>query len=222
MRDGVYTLATMSSATPKRTRQPKPLAKPLGKLDGRLGRSERSRAAVAEALLALIDEGDLRPTAPRIAARAGVSLRLVFHHFKDLEAVFADAARRQLAEVMPTLRSVPADGPLPARIEVFVGERVRLLERVRTIWRAARIQEPFSTEISRRMTLIRAWLRNEGERVFQRELERYKGADRQELAAALGVAGAMATWDDLREHQQLPVDKARRVVARSLTLLLRK
>src|SRR6478735_5965590 len=123
----------------------------LAKTDGRLGRSERSRAAVAEALLALIDEGDLRPTAPRIAARAGVSLRLVFHHFKDLEAVFADAAKREIARVTPTLRPVAADGPFDRRLEAFVLERARLFERISTMWRAAEAQAPFSTEIAKSM-----------------------------------------------------------------------
>src|SRR6516162_1172826 len=107
------------------------------KMDGRAGRSQRSRAAVAEALLALIDEGDLRPTAPRIAARAGVSLRLVFHHFKDLEAVFADAAKREIERVVPSLKQVPAEGALEGRTDAFVAERARLLERVFTMWRAA-------------------------------------------------------------------------------------
>ena len=44
-------------------------------VDGRLGRGTRARTAVVDALLDLIEEGDLRPTAPRIAERAGVSLR---------------------------------------------------------------------------------------------------------------------------------------------------
>jgi TetR/AcrR family transcriptional regulator of autoinduction and epiphytic fitness len=192
----------------------------LSKTDGRLGRSERSRAAVAEALLALIDEGDLRPTAPRIAARAGVSLRLVFHHFKDLEAVFADAAKRQIGEVIPTLSLVPGEGPLQKRIDSFVGERSRLLERVQTIWRAAQLQEPFSTEISRRMSMARCWMRDDTERVFARELGKLRGAERQEVAGALGVAGSMSLWSDLRLHQQLPVDKARRIMARTFSRVL--
>src|SRR4051812_40199139 len=43
--------------------------------DGRNVRAERTRKAVVEALLELLDEGDVRPTAERIAVRAGVSER---------------------------------------------------------------------------------------------------------------------------------------------------
>ena len=56
----------------------------LARIDGRLARSARTRHAVVDALLDLLGEGDLRPTAARIAERAGVSLRIVFHHFEDL------------------------------------------------------------------------------------------------------------------------------------------
>jgi hypothetical protein len=44
--------------------------------------------AVVDALLGLIESGDLWPTAPRASRRAGVSLRSVFQHFTDL-ALFA-------------------------------------------------------------------------------------------------------------------------------------
>jgi AcrR family transcriptional regulator len=192
----------------------------LSKTDGRLGRSERSRAAVASAMLALIVEGDLRPTAPRIAARAGVSLRLVFHHFKDLEAVFADAAKRQLEQVIPTLRTVAAEGPLGARIDAFVSERARLYEQIANTWRAAELQEPFSTEISRRMSMVRGWMRDDVERVFAPELEAHPASDAKELQAALSAASGMAGWEELRRHQGLPVERARRAMARLLAALL--
>ena len=53
--------------------------------DGRLARGQRTRANVAGALIALLREGDTEPTARAVAERAGVSLRLVFHHFADMD-----------------------------------------------------------------------------------------------------------------------------------------
>ena len=38
--------------------------------DGRAARAARTRAAIVDALLALLEEGDLQPTANRIADRA--------------------------------------------------------------------------------------------------------------------------------------------------------
>jgi TetR/AcrR family transcriptional regulator, regulator of autoinduction and epiphytic fitness len=51
-------------------------------MDGRVARAERSRRAIVAAHLALIDEGDLRPTGERIAERAGVSLRSLWTNFR--------------------------------------------------------------------------------------------------------------------------------------------
>src|SRR5512133_1697488 len=97
-------LGGVEAASPERTH------------DGRNARAERSRAAVVEALLELLDAGDVRPTAERIAARAGVSERTVFQHFRDREALFEAAARRQYERVVPTLRPVSRELPLERRI----------------------------------------------------------------------------------------------------------
>jgi len=64
-------------------------------LDGRTARSARTRDAVVRALLGLISEGDVRPTAGRIAERAGISLRSVYVHFDDLDDLFLAAFQRR-------------------------------------------------------------------------------------------------------------------------------
>ena len=56
--------------------------------DGRTVRAERTRQALVDALLGLLDAGVLSPTAAAIAQRAGVSERSLFQHFPDREALF--------------------------------------------------------------------------------------------------------------------------------------
>jgi AcrR family transcriptional regulator len=63
--------------------------------DGRTARSHRSRRAIVDAMRALHAEGDLRPTAPRIAERAGVSLRTVWQQFTDMETLRRGGAGRE-------------------------------------------------------------------------------------------------------------------------------
>ena len=84
--------------------------------DGRSVRAERTRTAIVDALLSLLDEGDVKPTAERVASRAKVSERSVFQHFSDREALFEAAAQRQFERVIPKLvsdtartRALPAD-----------------------------------------------------------------------------------------------------------------
>ena len=64
--------------------------------DGRIARSHRTRRAIVDAMRALHGEGDLRPSASRIAGRAGVSLRTVWQQFADMEALLLEAGRRDL------------------------------------------------------------------------------------------------------------------------------
>src|SRR5690242_3251648 len=98
-----------------------PRARASERPDGRTARTERTNGAVVEAYLSLIEEGDLRPSANRIADRAGVSLRTVFHHFEDMEKLFATLAERQLQRHAHD--RLPDTGPLADRIEAFVAAR---------------------------------------------------------------------------------------------------
>jgi AcrR family transcriptional regulator len=66
-----------------------------GLVDGRIARGLRTRRRVAEALVALLEDGNADPTAKQIASRAGVSLRLVFHHFDDLDDLYRSVAAMQ-------------------------------------------------------------------------------------------------------------------------------
>src|SRR3989442_631472 len=97
-------------------------------VDGRTARAHRTRRAVVDALLALIEEGDVRPTAPRIAERAGVSLRSIFQHYTDLETLFAELTNRQLERLGEVARRLPRDGPFEERLDAFVTQRAKVLE----------------------------------------------------------------------------------------------
>jgi AcrR family transcriptional regulator len=197
--------------------------RPAGsQLDGRLARSVRARTAVLDALLDLIEAGDLRPTAPRIAERAGVSLRLVFHHFSDLEALFAAAAERQFARQYGALRSLPATGSLARRLGAFVRQRAGILERITPVRRAAVLMEPFSAEVAARLGAVRTRARAEVAHVFAPELAARPPAARRELAAALGAVSGWSTWHALRAHQRLSRPRATKVLTRMLTALLQE
>jgi TetR/AcrR family transcriptional regulator, regulator of autoinduction and epiphytic fitness len=188
--------------------------------DGRAARSERARAAVVDALLALIDEGQLQPTAQAIAQRAGVSLRLVFHHFDDLEALFIAASQRQLERMMPQVRSLPTGGSLEERLDASVEQRCMILEKVCNVRRAALLLEHCSPAAQQRLKQVRDWKRAEVCAVFLRELEALPARERGEVAAALAAASSFDCWQSLRLHQELSADDTRKVMKRMLRGLL--
>lgn len=189
--------------------------------DGRAARTERTNEAVVEALLALIEEGDLRPSAQRIAARAAVSLRTVFHHFEDLESLYATAADRQIRRVMAVARAIAPTGAADVRIASFVAARARQHEAIAPVRRAAIISEPFSGVLHRRLTQARARDRAEVARVFGQELSARTAIERRELLEAMTAAASWSAWESLRAHQGLTAAQARRVVKLLLSALLK-
>ncbi|MCW5888912.1 MAG: TetR/AcrR family transcriptional regulator [bacterium] len=190
------------------------------RVDGRLARGERARGAIVDALLDLLEAGELRPSAARIAERAGVSLRSVFQHFSDVETLFATAAERQKVRLMPLVRPISLDGPLAERIAAFASQRAKVLEAITPVRRAAILMEPFSRELHVRLASFRNDKGAEVQRVFAREIAARPSASRRPLVAALVVASGWTTWQGLREHQGLDRTQARRVLAHMLTALL--
>ncbi|HEY2430557.1 MAG TPA: helix-turn-helix domain-containing protein [Acidimicrobiales bacterium] len=182
-------------------------------MDGRAARGQRNRQAVIDATLALIGEGDLEPTAQAIARRAGVATRSVFHHFADLESLFADVADTQMARHWGLLR--PVDGDLDERIEQVVSQRAQLFERISAARRSAVLREQSSAVLAERLRESRAALRAHLRRNLP-ELTRLDRPTREGLEAA----ASWETWEVLRRHQGLSATAARQATARMLRLVL--
>jgi AcrR family transcriptional regulator len=186
-------------------------------VDGRRLRSERTRAAVVRALWELIGEGDLRPTAERIAERAGVSERTVFQHFKAREAMFMAMTELQTEAIQEIWKRLPREGSYEDRFEAFLDQRVRLHEFITPTRRSALLWAPDSKAIADGVTLVRRLMRIEVERVFAEEIA---GSDQRR--AAVQAAAGWSFWNNLREHQGLEESEAREVLRLTLTVLLRR
>jgi AcrR family transcriptional regulator len=187
------------------------------RVDGRNERARRTREAVVDALLALHDEGDLTPTAQRVAAKAGVALRTVYGHFTDMETLYAEAGERELRRLYAVAEVVPPDLPLAERIARFCVSRARVLEYLMPVMRATRLREPFSPQLARNRARYIASADAEVERVFARELAGPKGAA---MLDALYLATGGPAWDALRTDRHLDPDGAEAVMRRTVTALL--
>ena len=171
-------------------------------------------------MVALTADGDLRPTAPRIAERAGVSLRSVFQHFTDLDALFAAAADREISRIAARVRTIDPMGALEDRIEAFVAQRARVLEQVTPARRVALVHETSSAALAGIRDRLLALARAEIERTFQPELSARPAKDRRQLLDALDATTSWQMWEALRTHQRLEPAPARSIVTRILTALL--
>ncbi len=187
-------------------------------VDGRTARAVRTREAIVDACIGLVEAGVLRPTAPQIADGAGVSVRSVFQHFDDLETLFAMVAERVIHRLGELL--VPIDGSLPReeRVSAFVAQRVQVLEAVTPIRRAAAIHAPFSAEITKRLQFGHDVLRAEIASVFATELDAVETAERELLLDVLDISLSWPTWESLRTFDGRSVEEAGRVLARMVSL----
>jgi AcrR family transcriptional regulator len=150
-----------------------------------------------------------------VAERAGVSVRTVWQHFEDVEALLVEAGRRDLEIAMTYV--VPIDPALPTarRVEMFVAARVRMYEDMAPVWRAARLHAPFSAQLRRNRDIFMAAARADVERVFAPELSR--ATDRTLLLDTLVLASGWAAWDSLREDMALDVTVAQRAMTALLS-----
>jgi TetR/AcrR family transcriptional regulator, regulator of autoinduction and epiphytic fitness len=181
----------------------------------------RTREAIVDACIALVDEGDLRPTAPRVAERAGVSVRSVFQHFDDLEALYAAVADRMVERLGHLVTTVDPDAPLDERLADVVYQRSLLLEAITPIRRAAAVHAPFSVEVRARLQSGHEFLRAEVERLFGRELDAHDANDdRARLLDALDTVLSWPSWDSLRTLNHRSVAEARGVIELALRALL--
>jgi AcrR family transcriptional regulator len=187
--------------------------------DGRVARGERTRRQLAEALISLLEDGVGEPTAREVSARAGVSLRLVFHHFDDMEQLLRTAVAVQADRHWSRLRPVDPSLPAEERVAQVVRQREALFEAISPVRRAAARVEAGSPTVAAELSNARLALRRALEKVFSSELEA-AGSERGELLDALEAATSWEGWEQLRRRMGLAPTAARRVVTRTVFSLL--
>lgn len=186
--------------------------------DGRVARGDRTRRAIVDAHTSLLREGELRPTAQRIAERAGVSVRTLWASFGDMEGLLTATVEYWLAADDALRRPIDAEAPLVVRIDQYCEERARRLENISPAARAAQLGEPYSAALraSRRRHVERA--RDDAARVFAAELA--AAADREAMIDQLAAATSWNTWSLLRDDFGRTETEATSVMRHTLTALL--
>lgn len=189
-------------------------------VDGRTARSARTRELVLDAMVELLREGDLMPTAQRIADRAAIAPRTVYLHFADLESLFVEVGTRELVRLVGMRDPVPPDLPLDERLDRFCASRARMLEALLPLIRAARLREHVSPAIqSTWQVYVSASDADTGD-AFASELADLPPDEREGLMAALFAAAGGAAWDALRRTRGLSVEASTACLRRSVAALL--
>jgi AcrR family transcriptional regulator len=152
---------------------------------------------VLEALLALVEEGELRPTAQEVAARAGVALRTVYHHFEDVQALRSMALSLQMNRHLENLQPIDPKLPIDERVQILTRQYRRLFEQITPIRRAAMFDEHASHDMAEGIRRMRAIRREHVAAAFAPELAR-RAEEGRVLLDAIDVATSWDTWNYLR------------------------
>jgi TetR/AcrR family transcriptional regulator, regulator of autoinduction and epiphytic fitness len=192
---------------------------PPDRVDGRSLRAMRTRAAIVEALHALLEEGNLKVTGRQIAERAGVSIRALWANFRDMETLYAASNERLLERMRGEHRPIPADLPLRVRVEAFCRQRARMLEIIAPQARAAHLVLPYSPQLQRNRAVQLARVRDELATLFAAELDA-AGPGRDRLLTAVLVATTFNTWQMARDELGLDREEASELMIQTVTALL--
>ena len=184
-------------------------------VDGRRARSERSKQAIIDATLALMEEGNLIPTAQQISDRAGVGIRSFFRHFEDMETLFATIDEQIRDSTEALFLGGDRDGTLEERIlhaierygEGYEKQRNMILSTSAQLWR--------SETLSRNYARYQRGLRKDLDDWLP-ELKQLARSQRE----AVDAIASFEMWHRLRYHQGLSKQSAIEVLVNLLNLQL--
>jgi len=176
--------------------------------DGRRMRSERSRQAIIDAMLKLVEEGVLVPTAQQVSERAGVGIRSVFRHFSDMESLFATADVRIREQYQGLFSGGDRAGSLEERVVHAVEQHALAFEAIGNhllttkaqLWRYPILREQYARAQRQLRKDLDDWLP---------ELQKLP-ADEREMVDAVA---SFEHWNRLREHQGLSKKSSVRLTA---------
>jgi len=192
-----------------------PEAKKTAEVDGRRARSERSKQAIIDAALTLMEEGNLIPTAQQISDRAGVGIRSFFRHFEEMETLWALIEEQTSGETEALFLGGVRDGSLPVRIlhaverhaAGYEKRRHMILSTAAQLWRSEILRKNYAHYQRALRKDLDDWLP---------ELKKLS-TDRREVVDAIA---SFEMWHRLRYHQGLGKRAAIDVISATLNQLI--
>jgi AcrR family transcriptional regulator len=171
--------------------------------DGRRRRAIGSRVRVVASLLDLVREGDLAPSAERVAARANVGLRTVFRHFNDMDGLYREMTMAIESELAAALAVKITGADWRERLVGVIGKRAMLYEKIAPFKRAADAHRHKSAFLSAAHARIVAMARAGLEEIVPDAVR-----DEVGLFETLDLLLSQEAWSRLRREQRLSVQAA--------------
>ena len=183
--------------------------------DGRRQRSERSKQAIIDASLELMEEGILVPTAQLISERAGVGIRSFFRHFADMETLFATIEEQQRESTEALFVGGDRAGSLEERIlhaterhaDGYENQKNTILSTAAQSWRYQVLRKHYARYQRGLRKDLDDWLP---------ELKQLPRVQRE----AVDALASFEMWHRLREHQGLSKKQSIEIVVDMISGIL--
>ncbi len=188
-------------------------------MDRRLIRGDRTRRAIIEAMIALLEAGNVHPTARQVAEQAHVSVRSLFHHFEDVDTLFLGAAQLHAVRHRPLIVAIPPHGPLQPRVRATCHQRRNLFETIAPVHRVVQTRSERLPALAALLADHRSLLRRQLAVTLAPELGT-RGPGAELLLEALELATGWETWHALRDHTRHSASSAERVTVYTVSRLL--
>ncbi len=183
--------------------------------DGRRQRTERSRIAIINASLQLLEEGTLAATAQQIADKAGVGIRTFFRHFDDM-GTLAEAIDSTIRDEYESLiLGGDRNGTLEERIDHAVERHADVYEQCCNLILANAAQRWRHEELRKSYARNQKGLRKD----LDNWLPELKKIDRDQREAVDAIA-SFEMWHRLREHQGLSKVSSIKIISGLLKSLI--
>ena len=184
--------------------------------DGRRLRSERSRKAMIDAALELIEEGNFAPTAKQISECAGVGIRSFFRQFEDMDQFFAAVDEHTVGSFWESfLHEGDREGVLTERLDSIVATYAKAFEKHRSLLLATKSLRWSSRVLKENYERYQQISRANKERWLP-EISQLP-SDERELADAYL---SFEMWHRVRDIQGLSCSAAQALVLKAVTRLL--
>lgn len=167
--------------------------------DGRRARRDRNSESVIRACWQLFAEGEMYPSAQQVAERSGVSLRSVFRHFQNLEALVRTATAAYYREHIQVFEPpvIAPGASLEDRVEAMVAFRLRQYAVTGVVMRGAIARSASDHQLGGIVDESRRRAIAVVEYMFADELDAAPPARRATMVAALHTATLFETWHNL-------------------------
>ena len=189
--------------------------KPPQEPDGRKHRSQKSQVRIVNAMLELVAQGNLEPSADQIADIAKVGRRSVFRHFNDMDTLYREMTN-SIAATMGSIVLQPFEATdWAARVLELVDRRAMGFEKMKPFLLAGQVHRHRSPYLKTSHAQFVAMLRTILLGILPKE-----AAGDAVLVEALDMLLSFENWSRLREDQGLSTAKSKSVLKQTIRSLL--